>query len=397
MKRRLLAASLLLASVGRPALAQTAPAGQVETDPIRCWWKTDRTAIRIGERFTLALTCGVVETSSVKVVPTLTQIDPGAIQLTPFEVVGGRRGDDVVAPPWRYVQYEYTLRLLGEGFFGQDVSIPPLTVTYNVQAAAGQGAEGRDQQYVLPPLPMRVLSIVPQSAADIRDASRDSFAAIESRRFRATTAQVGAGVAFALAALLAVFAGLRMTGRVRARKSAAARPIATPFVLAGCLRSLSDVKAEVMRDGWSPALARRALAALRVAGAVAVGHDVAQTAAAGDAQMPDGQVVVRRGLVRRRSAAVSAAITPASLTRALGSGHVASRAARVAATQLESPLQAFSTAGYGRTTELDRLTLDTALDQGTDAIRKLRRASFWPAFRGLQRQPPAPIATVARQ
>src|SRR5690348_3293353 len=119
----------LCVAVASAAYAQTPKPGEVETDPIRCWWKTDRTAVRIGERFTLALTCGVVETSSVKVVPTLTQIDPGAIQLTPFEVVGGRRGDDVVAPPWRYVQYEYTLRLLGEGFFGQDVNVPPLTVT----------------------------------------------------------------------------------------------------------------------------------------------------------------------------------------------------------------------------------------------------------------------------
>lgn len=372
-----------LVSLATAALAQTAPStpppGQVETDPIRCWWKTDRTAIRIGERFTLALTCSVIETPAVKVVPTLTQIEPGAIQLTPFEVVGGRRGDDVVAPPWRYVQYEYTLRLLGEGFFGQDVNVPALTVTYNVQAAAGQGAEGRDQQYVLPPIPMRVLSIVPQSAGDIRDASRDSFAAIDARRFRATSAQVAAGVAFALAALLAVFAGLRLTGRVRARKSAAARPIATPFVLGGCLRTLGDVKNEVMRDGWSPALARRALAALRVAGALAVGRDVAQAPAPPGAQTHDGQIIVRSGLVRRRSAVVSAPLTPASLTRALGNGHVPGRRARAAATRLESPLQVFSTAGYGRTTELDRLTLDTALDQGTEAVRTLRLASFWPA------------------
>ena len=387
----------LCVAVASAAYAQTPKPGEVETDPIRCWWKTDRTAVRIGERFTLALTCGVVETSSVKVVPTLTQIDPGAIQLTPFEVVGGRRGDDVVAPPWRYVQYEYTLRLLGEGFFGQDVNVPPLTVTYNIQAAAGQGAEGRDQQYVLPPLPMRVLSIVPQSAGDIRDASRESFAAVDARRFRATTAQVGAGVAFALAALLAIFAGLRLTGRVRTRTRAAARPIATPFVLGGCLRALRDVKAEVMRDGWSPPLARRALAVLRVAGAVAVGRDLAQATGGGDQHIRDGQVAVRGGFVRRRSAVVSAAMTPAALTRELGNGHVPSRAARLAATQLESPLKVFSAAGYGRTTDLDRLTLDTALDQGTDAIRKLRFASFWPVFQGFHRQPPPPVAQVARQ
>jgi hypothetical protein len=367
----------MVAIASAQAAPSTPPPGQVGTDPIRCWWKADRTAIHVGEHFTLALTCSVVETSSVRVVPALSQIDPGAIQLSPFDVVGGRRGDDVVAPPWRYVQYEYDLRLIGEGFFGQDVNIPPLTVTYNVQAAAGQGAEGRDQQYVLPPIPMRVLSIVPQDADDIRDASRDSFATIESRRFRATSATVAAAVSFAVAALLLAFAGLRLFGGARTRAGAAARPIGAPFVLGGCLAALGDVKAAVMADGWSPALARRALSALRVAGAMAVGRDVAQ-APADRGPLRDGEVLVRGGLVRRRRAVVSAAVTPAALDRDLASGRASGAAARAAAHQIRDALQALSAAGYGRVTELDRLTLDTALDSGMEAVRKLRRARLWP-------------------
>lgn len=370
--------ALCLAVVGFANVAYAQKPGEAATDPIRCWWKTDRNAVRIGERFTLSLTCSVVETSSVKVVPVVSQIDPGAIQLTPFEVVGGRRGDDVVAAPWRYIQYEYTLRLLGEGFFGQDVSIPALTVTYNVRAAAGNGAEGRDQQYILPPIPVRVLSIVPQSAADIRDASRDSFADIESRRFRATGAFVAAMVSFALAGLLVIFAGLRMFGRVRSRRSASARPLASPLVLSGALRALREVKAEVMRDGWSPALARRALGALRVAGAVAVGRDVTQTNMSGDAAVHDGQIVVRSGIVRRRRSVVSAAVTPDGLARELASGRAPRGASHAAAEQLRSALQMFGTAGYGRAPELDRLALDTALDSGMEAVKRLRLSSLWP-------------------
>ena len=52
------------------SMAQTAPPaprapreGEVAAAPIRCWWKTDRTAIRVGERFQLVLTCGVIETT----------------------------------------------------------------------------------------------------------------------------------------------------------------------------------------------------------------------------------------------------------------------------------------------------------------------------------------------
>src|SRR4030095_11224623 len=137
------------------AVAQTAaPArgkeGEVQSDPIKCWWKADRTAVRVGERFGLVLTCAVIEAGPITVVPVLNQLEPGALSITPFEVVSGARGDDMVAPPWRYVQFDYAVRLLSDGFFGQDVMIPGVTVTYNLQTAGG--TQGRDQTYVLPSL-----------------------------------------------------------------------------------------------------------------------------------------------------------------------------------------------------------------------------------------------------
>src|SRR5687767_5100648 len=190
----------------RPAAAPGP--GEVATDPIRCCWRTDRSAIRVGERFIVTLTCGVIETGSITVVPNATQLDPGAVGLTPYEVVTGRRHEDVIAPPWRYLQFEYEARLLGDGFFGQDVNIPALTVTYNVQQG-NSGPQGRDQRYTLPALPMRVLSLVPRAAADIRDSSRETFAAIEAHRFRATAIFVAAGIVFAFAALLVLFGVVR--------------------------------------------------------------------------------------------------------------------------------------------------------------------------------------------
>src|ERR1051325_4940532 len=65
-------------------------AGQVESDPIRCWWKTDRTSVRVGETFGLTLTCGVIEAGPVAVVPALTQLEGGAIRLRRFGGGGGR-------------------------------------------------------------------------------------------------------------------------------------------------------------------------------------------------------------------------------------------------------------------------------------------------------------------
>src|SRR4029079_8102848 len=125
-----------------PAAPLPPKAGEVASDPIRCWWKADRTAVRVGERFGLVLTCAVIKTGPITVEPVLNQLEPGALSLTPFEVVsGGPKVDDVIVPPWRYIQREYVLRLLSDGFFGQDVDIPSLMVTYNL-TSAGTGQQG---------------------------------------------------------------------------------------------------------------------------------------------------------------------------------------------------------------------------------------------------------------
>src|SRR5262245_18188187 len=106
------AASGAVRPAARPAPPRLPPRpGPVESDPIRCWCKTDRTSVRVGESFGLTLTCGVIETGPIAVVSSLTQLEGGAIQLTPFEVVSATRRADVVVPPWRYVQFEYAVRL----------------------------------------------------------------------------------------------------------------------------------------------------------------------------------------------------------------------------------------------------------------------------------------------
>ena len=139
------------APAARPAPKPHAP-GDVEVEPIACWWKTDRNAVNIGERFTVTLTCSVVETTAVKVVPDLNQLEPTTVALQPFEVVKGVRHEDIRTPPLRYIQYEYTTRLIGDVFFGKDVDIPSVKITYHIQSAIGGGSQGRDQTYALPAL-----------------------------------------------------------------------------------------------------------------------------------------------------------------------------------------------------------------------------------------------------
>jgi hypothetical protein len=362
-----------------PAVKQPPRPGQVESDPIRCWWKTDRTSVRVGEPFGLTLTCGVIETGPITVVPALTQLEGGAIQLTPFEVVSATRRADVVLPPWRYVQFEYSVRLLNDGYFGQDVSLPAVTVTYNLKSA-GADSTGRDQSYVLPALPMRILSLVPRAAGDIRDASSLTFGDIESRRYYATAARVAAAIALVFAAVFAVLAVLRFAQRFRVRTPAAARPVPAASLLAGCAATLRDVQKDARAAGWSPELARRAMPAIRIAGASALGRPIAQQRVGGDVSGREGQVVVRTGRLGWGRAVLSASTTPGVIASALDARPSLGSRVRGALTQLGGALQALGAAGYGRRTDVpvDGASLDRALDDALEAVGRLRVGELWP-------------------
>ena len=76
---------MLVALLPGLASAQSSAAPKdVEVAPIECWWKTDRGAVRVGERFFLTLTCAVVDTDHVKVVVDESSLAPSALQLAPF-------------------------------------------------------------------------------------------------------------------------------------------------------------------------------------------------------------------------------------------------------------------------------------------------------------------------
>src|SRR5215471_13989932 len=184
------------------AFTQARQPGDVEVDPIRCFWKTDRSTIIVGERFTVILTCGIIETDRIKAVPDFNQLEGSTIGLQPFEVIKGVRHEDVRNPPYRYIQYEYTARLIAEGLFEKDIDLPAVKLTYHIQSSIGGGETGRDQTYQLPAMAMHVASLVPKKAADIRDTTANTFAEIEAHRVRATGEFVVALIAFGFAVVL---------------------------------------------------------------------------------------------------------------------------------------------------------------------------------------------------
>jgi hypothetical protein len=364
------------AAAAQPATA--APRGG--PGPIACWWAADRAAVRVGEPFGLTLTCRVLETARATVVPNLAEIEPGSIQLTPFEVVEGTRHQDVITPPWRYVQYSYRLRLLGEEFFGRDVPIPAAAVKFRVQTGGAEAVEGNEQTYLLPQIPVRILSLLPAQAADIRVPLDGSFADVEARRSRATVEVVAATILFAASVVVLLVAGVRGAERLRGRRPSAAPTAPAGAVLGCCLSEVERVRAAAARDGWTRELAAQAMAPLRIAGAMALSRPVAQEPARGDATPREGQIAVRHGWLGRRRMFVSAAVTGDAIDRlrAAGSGGRPSQAAPQVLDGIRDALARLNVVRYGRG-GTESADVDRVLGEGSDALRRLHAAARWPA------------------
>jgi hypothetical protein len=297
--------------------------------------------VKTAEPFDLRLTCAVVETEANKVAPDFSKLDPTVVQLPPFEVLGGTHAADLTAPGKRFFQYDYRLRLFSEDLFGGDVPIPPLEISYRIESrvAGGETSQGREQSYSLPPASIRLISVVPDTTTDIREAPAAAFLRIEDRDSRANLLQTIATVLFALAGVIAVMMLIGMVRRKTKTTAKAAARLAPRTVLAAANRELADVQ-QASRGGWTPELAGRALAALRVAGTYAIGKNAGQRQAKPGETPVDGELVVSGALGRGRMFASGAVTTE-------------SAGAPQAPHGLADALKTLTAARYGRSEKLD--------------------------------------------
>ena len=194
----------------------------------------------MGETFDLMLTCAVLDTDRVKVVVDESALAPSALHLVPFDIVGGERFRDIMNTPRRFFQYRYSMRVLGEEFFGKEVSLPRLQVSYRVQNSlqGGSALQGRETQYSLVPVPIRVLSLVPAGASDIRDTPVDTFGDVDARLFRSNLLLIAAGVAFVLAGLLALMVLARAAVKRRATSETRQRTVSPGAALRAASRRI---------------------------------------------------------------------------------------------------------------------------------------------------------------
>jgi hypothetical protein len=414
-----LVVALALAFTGAIASAQ-----DVETDPLQCWWRTSAGAVRAGEPFTAVLTCAVLETDAVKVVVDESKLEPSVVQFAPFETLGGTHAIDLRNGDRRFFQYEYRLRLLAENLFGKDAALPETKLTYRVQSRVGQrrttpgGPEeaiaGRDQTYVLPPLSVRLQSLVPADASDIRDASAETFAQIDQLTFRASLLTVVGGVLFALASLVALLTIVRLFVRARRPAVGSDRLVGDAAILRRVGRELGAVQREREAGGWTAALAARALAALRIVGTYALGRDPvrhdpsrqpaftgqqplvpAQPSPAGGGALDGGALIVTAGWLRPKPIAVSGSVTPRSVANAIARPSANGHSGNL--DPLEAALSRFTVAQYGRPAgeeaALDAAALDESLATGRQILKRVRFEHTWIMKRLRRRRASSPIET----
>jgi hypothetical protein len=352
--------------------------GQEALDPIRCWWRTSAGAVAIGESFTATLTCAARDQESVRTVPDESRLSAATIQLAPFESVGGSHPPDLRSATHRFFQYHYTLRVIDRDAIGRDVKFPTLQIAYRVHTRVnGEWTEGRERAYIMPGQPIRVLSLVPAEADDIRDSSDESFERVEALRFRSRALQIAAGALVVLGVLTVVPAVVTLARRRRGDAGSVPTGPSRRATLSAVETELAAVAAE-SRGGWTPQLASRALKTLRLAAACALQRDVAHEVIhrADPASLPgaieDGRLLVSDGVFRRRRAAVSSPMTAADVNRAIARLPLTEpHERRQLLERLGHALTDLSTSVYGAA--FNAGPLDAALEDGRAAVRGLRR------------------------
>ena len=233
--------------------------------------------------------------------------------------------------------------------------------------------EGRDLEYIMPMMPIRVLSLVPADASDIRDASEANLAAVDSMRFRSSLLKV---LAVTFGAVAAVVAVLALVPLARSKPAAAEDRHRVPdrALLNHAAADLAATQSRASGEGWNEDLIARALASTRVIAAAAIGQPISQKVLpAGDAR-PEGRLIVHHGLIRKTSASISSSVTADEVQRASGAF---STTRQHQLEGLQSALSTFSNALYRKEPVRDASALDDAVRQAIAVAKDVAAERRW--------------------
>ena len=308
------------------ALASSgAPSGESEAiaaDALACWWKADKSSIRIGEEATVTLTCRLAETGRERTVLNDSLLDPNVLALPPYQVKNGRRYKDIIRilpgpdgpVTLRNVQYTYIVKLIGEGFFGKEVPLPPLEIRYHVDLVTNKDTvtPGKERTYILSPLPMRIQSLVPRAANAIRDTGNETFGDIEGRRRSAVVAFIAAGV-FVLLPFAVMLPILVRAIRGRRENVFNGTAFSDRDLLRRLAGELDRIGKRCRTAAWDEASIGAALSVFRIGCALAIASRVAQLPVGVETSGREGELELRKGFWPRTKVLVSASLTPEAM------------------------------------------------------------------------------------
>ena len=381
----------------KPEAAQ--PAKVLGWEPLRCWRQSSAGAIAIGETFSVVLTCAVYEGDNAQVIPDESRLGIASIQVAPFEILGGSHPPDVRRGSRRYFQYDYQLRIISSDAIGRDVNIPPLPISYRIHSRVGAAAtlEGRDLSYVMPMMPIKVLSLVPADAADIRDASEASLGALDALRFRSSLFRV---LALAFGALAAVVAALALVPLARLRVATGRDEpgrVSDRAIVDHAAEDLRALQSRANAEGWSDETVARALGSMRLIAAAAIGQAISRKPLGADGAVPDGRLLVRHGILRKTGTTVSSAATADDIARAQPTnGSSTTRQHQLEG--LQSGLSALTSALYRREPVRDPSALDEAVHHAIAVAKDVAsERSWWSHLRRSFRLRPGDGGQVGRR
>jgi hypothetical protein len=364
-------------STRKPELAPQ-PGKVLGWEPIRCWRQASAGAVTIGESFTVVLTCAVYEAENAQVIPDESRLGVASIQMAPFEILGGSHPPDVRRGSRRFFQYEYQLRIISRDAIGRDVNIPALPVSYRIHSRVGAAAtlDGRELEYLMPMMPIKVLSLVPADASDIRDASDASLGAVDSMRFRSSLFRVLAIAFGALAAVMAVLALIPLARSTGAAKEERSR-IPDRAFLNRAAADLAAVQSRASAEGWTEELVARALASTRVIAAAAIGQPVSQKPLPATGAVPEGRLGVDHGFVRKTSASVSSPVTADDVMRASAADNGFSTTRKQQLEGLQAALSTLTSALYRKEQSRDAAALEEAVRHAIAVAKEVAGERRW--------------------
>lgn len=354
---------------------------ETEVKPIRCWWQSSVTSVRVGEEFDVVLTCQVIESDNLRVALDGDKLGPEAASFAPYRILNKVNREDLIKNEHRFFQYHYILKIISEDYFGKEAPLPAFEIAYRLEKKLDKDPEfikGKEQKYKLPALPIKIQSLVPQEANDIRDTKLWSFGLVKARTQKARLAFAAAAFVAAISAAIFLIPFFKALILLFSAKRPAKHIFSQRSVIKKLARELARIEKAKNEADWNQALLDRLLVVFRICGELTKLHpNVTQSYVEPELGMLGGFLNSRkfrfeRNWIRVRQVVIYSSTTPQELGGSIKVYNFA---------QMGNFLNAFEKLNeiqYGPAQDADKAELDDILKVGRKVVGLLKIYYLWP-------------------